>query len=47
MGHALSLRGTKGDGSSQFGARGSIFPVANENRASNAGWRVQGIEAQL
>jgi GTP cyclohydrolase II len=47
MGHALSLRGTKGDGSSQFGARGSNFPVANENRASDAGWRVQGIEAQL
>jgi GTP cyclohydrolase II len=47
MGHALSLRSNKGDGSSQFGARGSIVPVANENRASNAGWRVQGIEAQL
>jgi 3,4-dihydroxy 2-butanone 4-phosphate synthase / GTP cyclohydrolase II len=47
MGHGLSLRGNKGDGSSQFGARGSIVPVANENRASNAGWRVQGIEAQL
>jgi GTP cyclohydrolase II len=45
MGHALSLRGNKG--SSHFGARGSIVPVANENRASNAGWRVQGIEAQL
>jgi GTP cyclohydrolase II len=47
MGHALSLRGTKGAESSHFGARGSIVPVANENRASNAGWRVQGIEAQL
>src|SRR6202030_1429624 len=35
MGHALSLRGSKGDGSSQFGARGSIVPVANENRANN------------
>src|SRR5271168_2272378 len=47
MGHGLSLRRNKGDGSSQFGARGSIVPVANENRASNAGWQVQGIEAQL
>ena len=47
MGHALSLRGTKGAESSHFGARGSGFPVANENRAGNAGWRVQGIEAQL
>src|SRR5271170_5545982 len=47
MGHALSLRGNTGDDSSQFGARGRIFPVADENRASNAGWHVQGIEAQL
>jgi GTP cyclohydrolase II len=47
MEHVLSLRGSKGDGSSQFGARGSIVPVANENRANNTGWRVQGIEAQL
>ena len=47
MGHALSLRGDKGDHSSHFGARGSIFSVGDENRASHAGWRVQGIEAQL
>ena len=47
MGHALSLCGSKGAGSSRFGARGSIFHVGDENRASNAGWRVQGIEAQL
>jgi GTP cyclohydrolase II len=47
MGHALSLRGDKGDHSSQFGARCSIFSVGDENRASNTGWRVQGIEAQL
>ena len=47
MGHALSLRKNKGDDSSRFGARGGIFPVGDENRAGNAGWRVQGIEAQL
>jgi GTP cyclohydrolase II len=47
MGHALSLRGNKGDDSSRFGARGNIFRVGDENRASNAGWRAQGIEAQL
>ena len=47
MGHALSLRGNKGDNSAHFGGRGSIFVVGEENRASNAGWRVQGIEAQL
>jgi 3,4-dihydroxy 2-butanone 4-phosphate synthase/GTP cyclohydrolase II len=47
MGHALSLRGNKSDDSSRFGGRGGIFPVGNENRASNAGWRAQGIEAQL
>jgi 3,4-dihydroxy 2-butanone 4-phosphate synthase/GTP cyclohydrolase II len=47
MEHALSLRGNKGDDSSHFGARGNVFPVGDENRASNAGWRVQGIEAQL
>jgi GTP cyclohydrolase II len=47
MGHALSFRGSKGAGSSRFGARGRIFPVTDENRASNTGWRVQGIEAQL
>jgi GTP cyclohydrolase II len=47
MGHALSLRGNKGDDSSHFGTRSSIFPVTDENRASNGGWRAQGIEAQL
>jgi hypothetical protein len=47
MGHALSLRGNKGDDSSRFGARGNIFRGGDENRASNAGWRAQGIEAQL
>jgi GTP cyclohydrolase II len=47
MGHALSLRGNKGDDSSRFGARGNIFRGGGENRASNAGWRAQGIEAQL
>ena len=47
MGHALSLRGTKGGDSSHRGARANIFHVANENRASDTGWRVQGIEAQL
>jgi GTP cyclohydrolase II len=46
-GHALSLRENKGAESSQLGARISIFPVADQNRASNGGWRVQGIEAQL
>jgi len=47
MGHALSLRENTGDDSSLCDARGGIFPVRHENRASNAGWRVQGIEAQL
>jgi GTP cyclohydrolase II len=47
MGHALSLRENKDAESSHFGARSSIFPVADEYPASNAGWRAQGIEAQL
>ena len=47
MGHALSLRENKDADSSHFGARGSIFPLADGNRASNGGWRAQGIEAQL
>jgi hypothetical protein len=47
MGHALSLRENKDADSSHFGARGSIFPAADENRATNRGWRAQGIEAQL
>ncbi len=47
MGHLLSLRGNTGDDSSHFGARGGIFPMADGNRASNAGGRAQGIEAQL
>ena len=47
MGQALSLRGNKGDDSSHFGARSIIFPMGDENRASNGGWRAQGIEAQL
>ena len=47
LGHALSLRGNKGDDSSHAGGRGRIFPVKDENRASNAGWHVHGIEAQL
>jgi 3,4-dihydroxy 2-butanone 4-phosphate synthase / GTP cyclohydrolase II len=47
MGHALSLRGNKGDDSSHFGARSSIFPAADGSRASDGGWRAQGIEAQL
>ena len=44
MGHVLSVRGNKGDDSSRFGAR-DIFSVGDENRASNADWRVQAIEA--
>jgi GTP cyclohydrolase II len=47
MGHALSLRADKARKPSHFGARGSIFPVANENQASNVGRRAHGIEAQL
>jgi GTP cyclohydrolase II len=47
MGHALSFCGTKDDDSSHFDRRGSIFTVGEENRASNADWRAQGIEAQL
>jgi hypothetical protein len=47
MGHALSLRENKDVESSHFGARSSIFPVADESRTSNAAWRAQGIEAQL
>jgi GTP cyclohydrolase II len=47
MGHALGLRGNKGDDSSRFGARGSTIPARDENRAGNTGWRIQGIEAQL
>src|ERR1700684_2496684 len=47
LGHALSLRGNRNDDSSHVRARGGIFRVGDENRASNAGWRVQGIEAQL
>jgi 3,4-dihydroxy 2-butanone 4-phosphate synthase / GTP cyclohydrolase II len=47
LGHALRLREDKGDDSSHFGARSSVFPAADENRARNAAWRVQGIEAQL
>src|SRR6202030_4367017 len=35
MGHVLSVRGSKGDDSSRFGAR-DIFSVGDENRASNA-----------
>jgi len=46
MAHALSLRGSKGDDSSHLGAR-SGFPAVDGIRASNAGWRVRGIEAQL
>ena len=47
MGHALSLRENKDADSSHFGARSSIFPLADGNRASSGGWRAQGIEAQL
>jgi hypothetical protein len=47
MGHALSPRENEGAELSHFGARSSFFPVADENRASNAGWRAQGIQAQL
>jgi 3,4-dihydroxy 2-butanone 4-phosphate synthase/GTP cyclohydrolase II len=47
MGHGLSLRENEDAESSHFGARSSIFPVADENRANNSGWRAQGIEAQL
>ena len=47
MGHALSLRQNKDAESSHFGARSSIFSVGDENRASDVGWRPQGIEAQL
>ena len=47
MRHVLSLPGNKDDASSHFCARGGIFPVADENRASSAGGRAQGIEAQL
>lgn len=47
MGHALSLRGDKGAESSHFGARSSIFPLTDGNRASNGGRRAHGIEAQL
>ena len=47
MGHALSFRGNKSNVSHYIGARGGIFPVRDDNRASNAGWRAQGIEAQL
>jgi 3,4-dihydroxy 2-butanone 4-phosphate synthase / GTP cyclohydrolase II len=47
MGYALSLRENEGAELSHFGARSSFFPVADENRASNAGWRAQGIQAQL
>jgi GTP cyclohydrolase II len=47
LGHALSLRGNKDDDSSHVGGRGRIFPVKDENRATNAGWHVHGIEAQL
>ena len=46
MGHVLSVRGNKGDDSSRFGAR-DIFSAGDENRASNADWRIQAIEAQL
>jgi GTP cyclohydrolase II len=47
LGHRLRLHENKGDDSSHSGARSSIFPVADENRGSNAGRRAQGIEAQL
>src|SRR5271168_568185 len=47
MGHALSLRENKDAESIYFSARSSIFPVADGSRASNGGWRAQGIEAQL
>ncbi len=47
LGHALSLRGNRNDDSSHVRALGRIFPVKEENRASNAGWHVHGIEAQL
>jgi 3,4-dihydroxy 2-butanone 4-phosphate synthase / GTP cyclohydrolase II len=47
MGHALSLCGNKGAKSFHFGARGGLSPAADENQASNAGPRGQGIEAQL
>jgi 3,4-dihydroxy 2-butanone 4-phosphate synthase / GTP cyclohydrolase II len=47
MGHALSLRGNKGAEASHFGARSSIFPLTDGNRASNSGRRAHGIEAQL
>ena len=47
MGHALSLRGNKGAEASHFGARSSIFPLTDGNRASNGGRRAHGIEAQL
>jgi hypothetical protein len=46
MGHAQPSR-ERGPELSHFGARSSFFPVADENRASNAGWRAQGIQAQL
>jgi GTP cyclohydrolase II len=47
LGHALSLYENKEAKTSHLGARRSIFPVADENRASNARWRARGIEAQL
>jgi 3,4-dihydroxy 2-butanone 4-phosphate synthase / GTP cyclohydrolase II len=47
MGHALRLRENEDTESSHCGTRSSIFPGADENRASDAGWRAQGIEAQL
>jgi 3,4-dihydroxy 2-butanone 4-phosphate synthase / GTP cyclohydrolase II len=47
LGHALRIREDKGDESSKSGARSSIFPAADENRARNASGRVLGAEAQL
>jgi hypothetical protein len=44
MGHALSLHENKEVKPSHLGARSSM---ADENRAGNARWRAQGIEAQL
>ena len=47
MGHALSLVAAEAAESTQISAPSGVFPVADENQTSNAGWRAQGIEAQL
>jgi 3,4-dihydroxy 2-butanone 4-phosphate synthase/GTP cyclohydrolase II len=47
MGHALRLRTNGDSNSNQFGAPSGVFPAPDESRAIDAGWRAQGIEAQL